>query len=99
MRYNSQYIANLLKHSLSISLVTSLVLLTACSKELDTTSKTSLSSATIYDTESRIEGLANGRQALFLEAYMRVYVALKGVCWGFSGHSQLEKLRLIHSKP
>ena len=60
MRYNSQYIANLLKHSLSISLVTSLVLLTACSKELDTTSKTSLSSATIYDTESRIEGLANG---------------------------------------
>ena len=45
------------------------------------------------------EGLANGRQALFLEAYMRVYVALKGVCWGFPGHSQLEKLRLIHSKP
>ena len=36
------------------------IALTSCDNELDTSSKTSLSSATIFDTEARIEGLTNG---------------------------------------
>ncbi len=38
----------------------SLLTVIGCSDELETTSKTSLSSATVFSTEARIEGLANG---------------------------------------
>lgn len=59
MRRNYLY-----KHILSGAarsiVILSILTVIGCSDELETTSKTSLSSATVFSTEARIEGLANG---------------------------------------